>query len=282
MQALPLAAGGLVDGRHALGEPGAAVQQRAHLKERVEIDVYCRAAEPGEARNRGLEQRGGIRVAEELPLLWARHAGSKACRLRAETRKAGRRRARIPVLRIAAADHLQHRRRIRHGQREHRHAIERAAGRHDTARADHATGRLQPDDVIERRRDPSGPGGVGAQRKGDKAGRDRDGRTRARSAGNEGRIERVRRHPVRRARADEAGRELIEIGLADQQRAGGKQPLDGRRGSLRRVREARAGGGGRQTGDVDIVLDRERQAVERHRREALGRGAAFECCRCRQ
>jgi hypothetical protein len=190
--------------------------------------------------------------------------------------------ARIPVLRIGAADHLQHRRRIRHGQREYRHAIERAAGRHDTARADQATSRLQPDDVIDRRRDPSGPGGVGAQRKGDKAGRDRDGRTRARSAGNEGRIERVRRHPVRRACADEAGRELIEIGLADQQRTGGKQPFDGRRGSLRRVREARAGGGGRQTGDVDIVLDREGQAVERHRREALGRGAAFECCRRRQ
>src|SRR5205823_12648079 len=89
MQALPLAAGGLVDGRHALDEPGAAVQQRARREERVEIDVYCRAAEPGEARNRGLEQRGGIRVAEELPLLWARHAESKACRHRAETRKPG-------------------------------------------------------------------------------------------------------------------------------------------------------------------------------------------------
>src|SRR5438874_13348470 len=59
MQALPLAAGGLVDGRHALGEPGTPVQQRAPREERVEIDVYCRAAEPGEARNRGREQRGG-------------------------------------------------------------------------------------------------------------------------------------------------------------------------------------------------------------------------------
>src|SRR2546423_6323167 len=87
MQAMPLAASGLVDRRHALGEPGAAVQQRARCEEWVEIDVYCRAAEPGEARNRGLEQRGGIWVGEELPLLRARQTESETGRHRAETRK---------------------------------------------------------------------------------------------------------------------------------------------------------------------------------------------------
>src|SRR5204863_3026728 len=68
MQALSLAAGGLVDRRHALGEPGAPVQQRARFQERGEIDFHRRAAEPGEACDRRLEQRRGIRVAEELAL----------------------------------------------------------------------------------------------------------------------------------------------------------------------------------------------------------------------
>ncbi len=200
----PIVPDGLVNCRRALGEPGPPVQQRPGFKEWGEIHLRRRATEFDEARDRGLEQRGGISVAEELALLRARHAERETRRHRAETRKAGWRRARVPVLRIGAAHYFQHRRCIGHGQREHRNAIERAAGRDDATRADEAAGRLQPDDVVECRRHSAGTGGVGAERKGNEAGGDGDGRTRARSAG------------VWRASAAEAGRELIEIGLANQ------------------------------------------------------------------
>ena len=88
----------------------------------------------------------------------------------------------------------------------------------------------------------------------------------------------LRGDAVGRAHADQPGGELVEIGLADQDRAGGEQPLDrgGRRAG--HVGELRAGGGGRQAGDVDIVLDRERHAPERaalgcrHRLELSGPG----------
>ena len=50
-----------------------------------------------------------------------------------------------------------------------------------------------------------------------------------RAARHERRVERVPRHRIGRAHADEPGRELVEVGLADQDRAGGEQPLDHRR-----------------------------------------------------
>ena len=42
------------------------------------------------------------------------------------------------------------------------------------------------------------------------------------------RLEGVARHAVGRAHADQAGRELIEVGLADDDRAGAPQPRDAR------------------------------------------------------
>src|SRR2546421_4449855 len=52
MEALPLAAGGLLDGRHARPEPVAPVPQRARPQERAEVDVYGRAAAPRVAGTR--------------------------------------------------------------------------------------------------------------------------------------------------------------------------------------------------------------------------------------
>jgi len=46
-----------------------------------------------------------------------------------------------------------------------------------------------------------------------------------RPAGDVCRIERVAHRAVGRAGADEAGRELVEVGLPDQDRAGVEQPL---------------------------------------------------------
>ena len=74
---------------------------------------------------------------------------------------------------------------------------------------------------------------------------------------------RIARDAIGRAHADEAGRELIEIGLADDDRAGALEPLDDEGRRLRLVGEGGTGGGGRQAGDVDIVLDDERDAEQR-------------------
>ena len=59
---------------------------------------------------------------------------------------------------------------------------------------------------------------------------------------------------VGRAGADQAGGELVEVGLAHAHRPGIDQLLH-RRGVLQRQRlERRAGGGGGEAGDVDVVL----------------------------
>ena len=67
-------------------------------------------------------------------------------------------------------------------RREDRDGVERAARRHHAARGDAAERRLQADDVAEGRRDAAGPGGVGAEREADDAGRDRAGRAGGRAA----------------------------------------------------------------------------------------------------
>ena len=82
-------------------------------------------------------------------------------------------------------------------------------------------------------------------------------------------IEQVARHAVGRAHADQAGGELIEVGLADDDRAGLPQARDHGRVARGLVGEGRTGRRGRQALDVDVVLDRDRNAVER----------AARCCR---
>jgi len=68
---------------------------------------------------------------------------------------------------------------------------------------------------------------------------------------------------VGRAHADEAGGELVEIGLANDEGAGSSQARHRGRIVGRVEAESRTGRRGRQAGDVDIVLDREGHAVER-------------------
>ena len=98
-----------------------------------------------------------------------------------------------------------------------------------------------------------------------KPGADRERRAGARTAGNELSIEQIAADAVRRAHADQAGRELIEIGLAENERAGLAQPRDARGVPVRTIAVSRARRRGRQALDVDIVLDRDRNAVERQR-----------------
>ena len=95
---------------------------------------------------------------------------------------------------------------------------------------------FRPTMLLSAGRHAAGAGRVGAERERHEPGGHRDRRARTRSAGDERRIERIARHAIGRAHADEAGRELIEIGLADHDRAGAPQPRDGGRIACRACR----------------------------------------------
>ena len=80
---------------------------------------------------------------------------------------------------------------------------------------------------------------------------------------------RIDGNAIGRAHADEAGGELIEIGLADDDGAGRAQFCDRRRILRRHIGEGRAGGGGRHAQRVDIVFHRDGHAVKRKLRGIL-------------
>ena len=101
---------------------------------------------------------------------------------------------------------------------------------------------------------------IGAERQRHQAGGNRDRRSRTRSARNQIGADRIDGDAVGRTDADEAGRELVEIGLADDDRAGRPQLCDRRRILRRRIGESRAGRRGRQALRVDIVFNGNRDA----------------------
>ncbi len=177
-----------------------------------------------------------------------------------------RQRPRIVVVGVEAGGDREHAFGVLGGQREDRHRVERTARRHDAARRQRAAAGLVADQVVERGGHAAGAGGVGAEREARQPERDRDRRSGARAARNERGVEGVAARAVGRAGAVQARGELVEVGLADRDRAGVDQPLHDRGVPLRRVGERRAAGGGRQAGEVDVVLDREGNAVERQAR----------------
>ncbi len=245
----------------ALGQPRAFVKEPRRLVERLDVDLDDRRAERGEARERRLVGRSRCGVAEEQALAKLGRAEPRALGHRAH--RPERARARIGVGGIGAGHRGKRREGIVDGERAYRHAIERAARRHHARGRDQAEARLEADDVLQSGRHPAGAGGIGAERQRHEPGRDRDRGARARAARDQRRIERVARNAVGRAHAYQPGRELIEVGLADDDGAGALEAGDAGRVPRRLIGEGRAAGRGRQALDVDIVLDRDRHAVER-------------------
>ena len=89
-------------------------------------------------------------------------------------------------------------------------------------------------------------------------------RSAARAAGRARRIVRIARRTERRVLVRRAERELVQVGLADEHRAGLPQMGDGRRVALGDVALAHARRrGGRRAADVEQILDRDRHAVQR-------------------
>ena len=123
----------------------------------------------------------------------------------------------------------------RQGRREHGHAVERPAGRHHAGARDDASRGLDADDAVQRGGHATGARRVRSEGEIDEAERHRDRRPGAGAAGDLRGIPGVADRAVRAAGADEAGRELVEVGLAEHDRAGR------RAAGRRRWRPARAG-----------------------------------------
>ena len=264
--------------RKALGDPRAFVEQARHRREGLEVeldDLSSQASDSLEVLGEGLFRQ---RVVEENALVSAGDAEPQALRPGRERR--GRQRAGKSVGLVVAARDLKRRERVGDVERENRDRIERAAGGNDARGRQRPERRLQADDAVERRGNAPRARGVGAERERDEPRADRGRRARARSAGNEIGPQRVARNAIGRAHADEAGGELIEVGLADDDGARPLEPLDDEGRALRPIGEGGTRRGRRQAGDVDIVFDREGNALERlalrpRGHERLGGGERF-------
>ena len=208
-----------------------------------------------------IEGRLRKRVAAELAARDIGRADAQA--LNVLRRRSGRHVARKGVGRIDARHCGIDFPRVGRRQREDGYAVERAACWNDAACRHGADAGLEADDIVEAGRNAARAGRVGAERKRYEPARDRNRRSGARAAWHDCGIERIARRRVRRAQADEAGCELVEIGLAYHDGAGRAQARDGSGVCLRHVREIGAGGGSRQACDIDIVLDRKGNAPKR-------------------
>ena len=194
----------VADHQIALGDPRSFVEQPRGLVERFEIELDQRGAERGPALERlaiGLLRRA-CRRRRSAGRCAARRAGAGR-----ETRRAapsGRSRengsaASGPAMAASAVIG------VVDGEREHRDAIQRAAGRHHAGGRDQPEARLQPDDVVEHRRHAAGARGIGAERQRHQPGGDRDRRSRTRSARNQIAADRIDAE-CRRASARRRGR----------------------------------------------------------------------------
>jgi hypothetical protein len=179
--------------------------------------------------------------------------------------------AAVGVVRVEAAGYAEHRGGVGGGQGEDRDRVQAAAGRHHAAGGQQAAGGLEPDQVVEGGRHPAGAGGVGAQGEADLT-RHGHRRARAGAAGDVGGLEGVAAGAVGRAGAVEAGGELVQVGLAEGMApAAISRATTGASAAARR--RVRAAGGGRQAGQVDVVLDREGHAVQRQAGRVLASSA---------
>jgi hypothetical protein len=146
---------------------------------------------------------------------------------------------------------------------ENRDTVIGFAGRHHAVGADHPDRGFDSDDALQARGHAPRARSVGADRDVGLAGGDRDRRSRAGSAADEFGPAAVGHRAVGRAGADQARRELVEVGLPDDDRARRPQRRHDGRVTVGPIRELRAGRGGGQPGGVDVVLHREPDTGQR-------------------
>ncbi len=127
-------------------------------------------------------------------------------------------------------------------------------------------------EAAEAGRDPHRAAGVGAERGIAQPGGDRRGRARGRAARHPARRTNVDRRAVKRVLADDAERNLVGDGLADQGCPGIEQPLH-RPGMPRRdrvvFRPVGIAAPGRMAGDIEQILSRKGEPGKRPARPAV-------------
>ena len=257
----------ILDRDQTLGDPRAVIEQGTGRAKRPEIGLDAQAADGFERRRGGGEEVRTLAVAIEFESGGRRRGEPKR---RLDDLRFGGKPSRKRIGGVVAGANFENSSGVLAAQGKDRDAIDRAASGHHAAHAEAAAGGLQPDDVVECGRHAPRTGGVGTEREADQARGHRDRRAGARTARNKARIERVARHPVGRTAADQPGRKLVHIGLADEDRAGLLQPGDDRRRDRRPISKGRAGRRRLEPGGIDIVLDRKRDAEERQPCQEVG------------
>ena len=201
-----------------------------------------------------LVETGAHLVIEPFAEIASRHA---------ESQSADRSRAQRRGLR-RADERTVHEPGIGHGACERPQMIEAPRERHHPVERQLAVGRLESDGATRRRRNPDRASGIGAERGERHAGGDRNSRTAARAARRPRGIVRVAHRTEGGVFARRAVRELVEVRLADDDRArlpqtGDRHRVGGRDVSLAHARRRRR----RKAFDVDQILDGDRDAVQR-------------------
>ena len=124
------------------------------------------------------------------------------------------------VHRVVTRDRLEQQRRVGDGVGERPDLVEARREGDQAEPADRAVGRLDADDAAQRGRLADRAAGVRAERERREVGGDRRRRTAARPAGHPRGVVRVARRAERRVLGARPHRELVEVGLADDDRAG--------------------------------------------------------------
>ena len=156
---------------------------------------------------------------------------------------------------------------VEHGPPERPRGVKRGGEGHHPVAGGAAVGRLGADDPADRGRLADRAAGVGAERERRLVGGDGGGRAAGGAARHPGQVPRVMRGAVAGVLGRGAHRELVHVGLADEDGAGLAQPPgDGRLvGRVPALEDLRPAGGGRPDGG-EQVLHRDRdpgQGAER-------------------
>ncbi|KAF0258475.1 hypothetical protein DOU02_08335 [Clavibacter michiganensis subsp. michiganensis] len=241
----------------ALRHERALVEEERGAEEGTEVDGLDDGARVAHPLDRGRERRAGAgREGREVAVGGDADHGDAA---RREAR--GGRPVAAGGIRRVGPDHNGERAlRGREVRGEHAHGVVGAAGGHDARGGHEAERGLDPDEAVQGGGHAAGSRGVGAERHVDEAERDGGRRARAGSARDAVGPGRVPHGAVGAAGADETGGELVEVGLAEHERAGLPQARDGGRVDLGRRGGGRARGRRGHPGDVDVVLHRDEPA----------------------
>ena len=253
------------DGREALRHKRAAVQQCSGVPKGREVNRDLVPVDAPHDTDGGVVAMlgRGIAVKREVGVCQGAEAEGVALRhmVSGGKREGGRRASREDACRIVLGKHAEDVGGVRDARREDGDAVERLCGGDEAGRGDEAARGLEADDGVHSGGHAAGAGRVGAEREGGQRGRDGDGGAGGRAARDVRRGARVGGRRVRRARAGQAGRELVHVDLAQAHGAGAAQQGGGEGGLRRGVGEGGARGRGRVRREVEVVLEDVRDAV---------------------